>query len=380
MIYLDYSATTPINKDVLETFNKTCINYFANPNSLHKLGTESNNLIKAATKQISDILNLSDEEIIYTSGASESNNLAIKGIALKYSNRGKHIITTPLEHSSVVGALNSLGNIGYEIDIVNIDKNGLIDLEHLKSLMRDDTILVTLALVDSEIGIKQNIDEISSIVKQYKKCYLHVDGTQAIGKIKVDLKNIDLFSFSSHKIYAMKGCGCLIKKNNIVIEPLINGGKSITPYRSGTPTTALIASMSKALKLICESIDSNYKHIEALNLKLKEFLIKYPNIVINSTNNSIPHILNFSILKVKPETFIHALEQEDIYISTKSACSKSNTISNSVMALTNNKEIAESTLRISISYLTTDDEIEKFMEVFDKCYNQLIIRRKNENN
>lgn len=380
MIYLDYSATTPINKDVLETFNKTCTNYFANPNSLHKLGIESNNLIKAATKQISDLLNLSDEEIIYTSGASESNNLAIKGIALKYANRGKHIITTPLEHSSVVGALNSLGNIGYEIDIVNINKNGLIDLSHLKSLMRDDTILVTLALVDSEIGIKQNIDEISSVVKQYPKCYLHVDGTQAIGKIKVDLKNIDLFSFSSHKIYAMKGCGCLIKKKNIIIEPLINGGKSITSYRSGTPTTALITSMSKALKLIYQNIDNNYKHVEKLNIKLKEFLSKYPNIVINSTANSIPHILNFSILKVKPETFIHALEQEDIYISTKSACSKSNTISNSVMALTKNKDIAESTLRISISYLTTDDEIKKFMQIFDKCYNQLVIRRKNENN
>lgn len=380
MIYLDYSATTPINKDVLETFNKTCTNYFANPNSLHKLGIESNNLIKAATKQIYDLLNLSDEEIIYTSGASESNNLAIKGIALKYANRGKHIITTPLEHSSVVGALNSLGNMGYEIDIVNINKNGLIDLEHLKSLMRDDTILVTLALVDSEIGIKQNIDEISSVVKQYQKCYLHVDGTQAIGKIKVDLKNIDLFSFSSHKIYAMKGCGCLIKKKNIIIEPLINGGKSITPYRSGTPTTALITSMSKALKLIYQNIDNNYKHVEKLNIKLKEFLSKYPNIVINSTANSIPHILNFSILKVKPETFIHALEQEDIYISTKSACSKSNTISNSVMALTKNKEIAESTLRISISYLTTDDEIEKFMKSFGICYNKLIIRGKNENN
>ena len=207
------------------------MNYFANPNSLHKLGVESNKLIEAATGQIKNILNINDYEVIYTSGASEANNLAIKGIALKYQNRGKHIITTPLEHSSIVGALNYLGMNGFEIDIVNIKSNGLVDINHLKSLIRDDTILVTMALVDSEIGIKQNISEISEILKKYPKCYLHVDGTQAIGKIKVDFSGIDLFSFSSHKIYAMKGCGCLIKRKNISIEPLIHGGKSVTAYR-----------------------------------------------------------------------------------------------------------------------------------------------------
>lgn len=376
MIYLDYSATTPINKEVLDTFNKTCTNYFANPNSIHKLGSMSNDLIKAATEQIASILKLNDEEIIYTSGASEANNLAIKGIAFKYQNRGKHIITTPLEHSSVVGTLNYLGNLGFEIDVLKIDKNGLIDLDDLKEKIRDDTILVTLALVDSEIGIKQNIDEISKIVKNYHKCYLHVDGTQAIGKIITDLSNIDLFSFSSHKIYAMKGCGCLIKKKNIVIEPLINGGKSVTQYRSGTPTTALITSMSKALKLVYQNIDEKYNHVYNLNKILREFLSKYSNVVINSTINSIPHILNFSIIGIKPETFIHALENKEIYISTRSACSKANTISAPVMALTNDKTIAASTLRISISYLTTEGEINKFMDVFDECYNDLMLKEK----
>ena len=244
MVYLDYSATPPVNKEVLDTFNKCCLEYFANPNSLHKLGVKSHNLIDAATHQINDILKLTNHEIIYTSGASEANNLAIKGIALKYQNRGRHIITTPLEHSSVVGALNYLGNLGFDIDVVKVKSNGLIDLDDFKSLLKSDTILVTMALVDSEVGIKQNVDEIASILKDYPKCFLHVDGTQAIGKIRVNLDNIDLFSFSSHKIYAMKGCGALIKKESIVIEPLINGGKSVTSYRSGTPTTALIASIS----------------------------------------------------------------------------------------------------------------------------------------
>ena len=375
MIYLDYSATTPIDKEVLNTFDNVCMNYFANPNSLHNLGVESNKLIAAATGQIKNILNINDYEVIYTSGASEANNLAIKGIALKYQNRGKHIITTPLEHSSIVGALNYLGMNGFEIDIVNIKSNGLVDIDHLKSLIRDDTILVTMALVDSEIGIKQNISEISEILKRYPKCYLHVDGTQAIGKIKVDFSGIDLFSFSSHKIYAMKGCGCLIKRKNISIEPLIHGGKSVTAYRSGTPTTALIASTSKALKLVYNDFDNRYEHVHKLNKILRENLSTYENVHINSTSNSIPHILNFSIVGIKPETFIHALEKYDIFISTRSACSKSNTISSSVMALTNNKDISSSTLRVSISYKTTEEEINTFINTFKICYEELSLRR-----
>ena len=380
MIYLDYSATTPIDKEVLNTFDNVCMDYFANPNSLHKLGVESNKLIEAATCQIKNILNIDDYEVIYTSGASEANNLAIKGIALKYQNRGKHIITTPLEHSSIVGALNYLGMNGFEIDIVNIKSDGLVDIDHLKSLIRDDTILVTMALVDSEIGIKQNISEISEIVKKYPKCYLHVDGTQAIGKIKVDFSGIDLFSFSSHKIYAMKGCGCLIKRKNISIEPLIHGGKSVTVYRSGTPTTALIASTSKALKLVYNDFDNRYEHVHKLNRILRENLSTYENVHINSTANSIPHILNFSVIGIKPETFIHALEEYDIFISTRSACSKSNTISSSVMALTNDKDISSSTLRVSISYKTTEEEINTFINTFKICYEKLSLRRKNENN
>lgn len=375
MIYLDYSATTPVDKKVLEVFNKVCLDYPGNSNSLHKLGIKSKELEDYATSRIAKLLKVKTPEIIYTSGASESNNTAIKGICLKYQNRGKHIITTYLEHSSVIGPLNYLTKLGFEVDFVKINDDGLVDLEHLKQLMRDDTILVSICAVDSEIGLKQNINDIAKIVKDYPKCFFHVDCTQAIGKINIDFSNIDLASISAHKFYGIKGIGILIKKENIIIDPLIHGGKSTTPFRSGTPPLPLIVSMLKALELIIPHLDDNYAYITKLNHIIQEKLKTYPNVHINSTVNSIPHTINFSLKDIKPETFIHALEEEDIYISTKSACSKSDSMSNAVYALTKDRDLSYQTLRISLSYLTTIEEVNKFLEVFDRCYHHLLLRK-----
>lgn len=374
MIYLDYSATTPINKEVLLTFDNTCLYYPGNSNSIHSLGVKSKNLEENCTNNIANILNVKPSEIIYTSGASESNNTAIKGIALKYQNRGKHIITTNLEHSSIIGPLNYLSKLGFEVDFVNITKEGLVDINHLKKLLRNDTILVSICAVDSEIGLKQPIDEIGKLLKNYPKCFFHVDCTQAIGKINIDFTNIDLASLSAHKFYGIKGIGVLIKKEKIVLEPLIHGGKSTTAYRSGTPPLPLIAALEKALSLIVPNIDDNYKYIEKLNNKIINKLKSYDNIKINSTVNSLPHTINFSIKGIKPETFVHALESDEVYISTKSACSKSDEISKSVFALTNDEELSYATLRISLSYLTKEEEIEEFLAIFDKHYHKLLLK------
>ncbi len=372
MIYLDYSATTPVNREVLDTFNRVCLEYPGNSNSLHSLGVKSKDLEEYATKKIANLLGIKEKEIIFTSGSSESNNLAIKGICSKYKNRGKHIITTLLEHSSIISPLNYLIKEGYDIDFVNIKADGLVDLNHLQSLMREDTILVTISAVDSEIGLVQPIQEIADIVHKYPKCFFHVDCTQAIGKINLDFSKIDLASLSAHKFYGLKGIGLLIKKENITIEPLIHGGKSTTPFRSGTPPLPLIVSLMKALELIISEIDNNYKYVTKLNKIIIDNLGKYENVHLNSTSNSLPHIINFSLRKIKPETFIHALEEEDIYISTKSACSSSDSLSNPVYTLTNDRELASSSLRISLSYLTKEEEITKFLEVFAKCYRKLI--------
>lgn len=361
MIYLDYSATTPVNNEVLETFSKVTKEYIGNPNSLHKLGLEAKKLIEAATKQIADILNVNEKEIIYTSGASEANNTAIKGICLKYQNRGKHIITTRLEHSSVIAPISYLQSLGFEVDFVDMDKNGQVDLEHLKSLIRDDTILVSIASVNSEVGVVQPIEKIGEILKEYNKLYFHSDITQAIGKVDVNLENVDLASFSAQKIYGIKGIGALIKKEKIVIEPLIHGGKSTTVYRSGTPAIGLIVSLAKALRLIEEKKSENYQHVDNLNKYLKDKLEKNKYIHINSNHYCSPYILNFSIKNIKSETMLHALEEDDIYISTQTACS-TGTKSIAVYEVTKNDEYAEHSVRVSLSHLTTKAEIDIFLE------------------
>lgn len=371
MIYLDYSATTPVSKEVLETFNKVCLDFPGNSNSLHKLGIESKKLELSATDQIKELLNLKEKEIIYTSGSSESNNLAIKGICLKHQGMGKHIITTNLEHSSIYGPIGYLQKLGYEVDFVKTN-NGLVDIEDLEKLIRDDTVLVSIASVNSETGILQNIEQIAKLLKN-KKCYFHVDMTQSIGKVNIDLNDIDLVSFSAHKFYGLKGIGVLIKNNDLTLEPLIHGGKSTTSYRSGTPALPLIVSISKALRLALNDLDKKYNYIKELNNYLVDKLSKYKNVIINSNNNSIPHILNLSVMHAKPETFQHALEEYDIFISTQSACSANNPVSRAVLEVTNNEEVAKHSIRISLSSLTTKEEIDKFLDAFDKCYNKLDI-------
>jgi cysteine desulfurase len=371
MIYLDYSATTKTNEEVLSSFSMASEKYFANPNSSHKLGVEANKLIEASTKQIANILGVKESEIIYTSGSSESNNMAIKMVAYTFKNRGKHIITSEFEHSSIYSPISFLQKEGYEVDFVKTDENGIVDLNDLKSKIRKDTILVTIASVNSEIGIKQPIEEIAKIVSKHEKCLFHVDATQSIGKCDINLKNVDLVSMSAHKFYGIKGIGILIKKENIIIEPLIHGGKSTTKFRSGTPACPLIVSTAKALRLAYEHLNDKYEYVSKINQYLKNELSKYELVRINSNDYCIPHILNLSVLGVKPETMQHALEEYDIYISTQTACSSKNQLSKGVLALTKDKDRASSSIRISLSYLTTNEEIEDFLIAFDKCYKEL---------
>ena len=374
MIYLDYSATTPVEKQVLDSFNKVSLEYIGNANSLHKLGRESYHLMEASVKQIADLLKVNKDEVIFTSGASESNNLAIVGSVLKYKNRGKHILTTKLEHSSVLDTLKFLEKNGFEIEYINILDNGKIDINDLKNKIRDDTVLVSINQVNSEIGIIQDVNIIGKFLKKYPKIIFHVDGTQAIGKINVNLDSIDLYSFSGHKIYGLKGIGCLIKKKNIELEPIIHGGKSQTIYRSGTPVLPLYVSLAKALKLSLNDLDNKYDYVLKLNNKLKNNLETIKEIHINSNSNSIPHILNFSIKGIKPETLINSLSEEDIYISTKTACSNSD-ISDSVLELTKDENLAKSSVRVSISHLTTEEEIDKFFNVLKNKIEELSIKK-----
>ncbi len=371
MIYLDYSATTPISYDVLDSYNKASREFMGNPNSIHSLGVKSKVLLNSATRQICDLLNIQENELIYTSGATEANNMAIKGVAFSYANKGKHIIVSKLEHPSIYKICEYLESLGYEISYVNNDREGLVDFEDLRNKIREDTILVSICAVNSEVGIRQPLKTLKQIIKKENpNTIFHSDITQAIGKVAVNLYDVDMASMSGHKIFGPKGIGFLYKKDNVKMIPLIHGSGKFGDLRGGTPPLPLIVALSKAIRIALTDLEKREEHVALLNEKICKDLEKYSDIVINKTKYSIPHILNISLLNIKPETFIHAMEEDEVYISTNTACS-SGDLSSSVMAIYEDKKRATSTIRISLSYVTTNEEVSKFLNLFKTEYKNL---------
>jgi len=371
MIYLDYSANTPVDARVLEQFcavERRCI---GNANSHHQAGSAAKAEIDAATIKIAFLLGVQPAEIIYTSGASEANNFALKGLARLSRHTGRHIISTPLEHSSVSGTLTALQEQGYEIDLLDVKQDGTVDLEHLKDLLRPDTICVAVTLVDSELGVVQPVQEIAAILKAYPHCHLHVDATQAVGKIPVSFEGVDTMSLTAHKFYGLNGIGLLIKRRNLVLEPLIHGGESTTIYRSGTPTVALASSLACALDLAVIDLPGRVDHVAKLNAELRAALSTYPLVRINSPEHAIPHVLNLSVRNVKGTVFQRELDAKGVCVSVKSACSSDGLPSRAVFAVSRDRRNALSSWRISLSHLTTEDEIKAFLQAFDVCYREL---------
>ena len=372
MIYLDYSATTPVNPDVLDSLLKVSRDYIGNPNSMHSLGVKSRALLKSATRQIADCLNIKMEEIIYTSGATEANNTALLGVALRYKNRGNHIILSKLEHPSEYVLANYLENLGFRISYVNNDSDGLIDLDDLKSLITDKTILVSIVGVNSEVGVRQPLKTIRQIIKKENpNTIFHSDLTQALGKVAINLNDVDLASFSGHKIYGPKGIGLLYKSEKVDIVPLIHGSSKDFPLRAGTPPLPLIVALSKAIRLCLMDLDKKELYVKKLNEKIVDDLSHYPNLKFNNTKYSIYHVINISLMDIKPESFVHAMEDHEVYISTNTACS-SGELSTSVMAIYGDKKRAMTTIRISLSCNTTMDEVNKFLTFFHGEYQRFI--------
>lgn len=370
MVYLDYAAATPIDNEVLDTYYEISKKYYANPNSSHKMGLEAKELIKECTNNIANTLNVLPEEIIYTSGATESNNLVIKGICERYKNRGKHILISALEHNSIVSAVTSMSEKGFEVEVIPVTKEGVIDIEALKDMLRNDTILVSICTVDSEIGLKQPLNEISKVLKEYPNVIFHTDASQAVGKVDIDYSLVDLVTITPHKFYGPTGIGILIKKKNIDLKPQIEGGKSTTIYRSGTPSLPLIAASSKALSLAINNQDNRNNHIKELSNIVKDKLSKYSKVYINNTDDSIPHTINFSIKGIPALEVQRKLEEHNIYVSTKTSCCPIETPSKLVYALTKDKSLSSSSLRLSISHLTTKEEIDIFLQAFNSIYKE----------
>lgn len=372
MIYLDYSANTPADGAVLDRFCEIERRYIGNPNAAHPAGAAAREKMAEITGSIAGLLGVLPSEIIYTSGASESNNTAIKGIARASRHIGKHIISTPLEHPSVSGCLTALQEQGYEIDLVDIGRDGRVDLDRFCELLRKDTVLVTVTAVDSELGTVQPIREISEILKRYPDCRLHVDATQAIGKTAFSFDGIDTVSFSPHKFYGLNGSGILVKRQDLVIEPLIHGGVSTTLYRSGSPALALAASAESALSLAYEHFEERLEVVQNRRDELQAALSTYPKVRINSPKSfSVPHILNLSVQGVKATAFRNALAEKGVCVSVKSACSVEGTPSRAVFAVSRDRKNALSSWRISLSHLTSKEELDAFLTIFDQCYREL---------
>ena len=359
VIYLDNAATSKVHPEVLESFNQITLKYFANPSSIHALGQEAQRLLEKSREQILNLFNLKHHEVIFTSGATEANNLAIKGYALANRGRGNHIITTAIEHPSVLNTVKQLEKYGFEITILPVNEKGIIEVNSLKAAIKDNTILVSIMSVNNETGAINPIKEVGELLKDYPKIAFHVDMTQAIGKIDISLDNIDMFSFAGHKIHGLLGSGALIKEKKIILEPLNNGGGQENNLRSGTNTLALSASLAKALRLAINMQKENYEKVSRLRDYLLSYLKDNPNKYhLNSFDLDNPYIVNFSLLEHKASVVVEALSNKGIMVSSLSAChSKNEDYSYVVYAMNQDMKLAHNTIRVSFSYENTVDDV-----------------------
>ena len=367
IIYLDNASTSKVDPEVLESFNQITLKYFANPSSIHRLGQESNRLLEKSREQILNLFKLKHHDVVFTSGATEANNLAIKGYAFANRSRGNHLITVATEHPSVLNTFKTLEKYGYEVTILPVNKKGIVEVNSLKAAIKENTILVSVMAVNNEIGTINPIGEIGELLKDYPRIAFHVDMTQAVGKVNIPLDNVDMFSFAGHKIHGLLGSGALIKEKKILLEPQNNGGGQENDLRSGTNTVALSASLAKALRLALDKQKENYEKVSSL----RDYLVTYlknndDRFVINSLDKNNPYIVNFSLLNRKASVVVEALSNKGIMVSSLSAChSKNEDYSYVVYALTNDMKLAHNTVRVSFSNENTLNDVEQFIRSLD---------------
>lgn len=374
MIYLDNSATTMPESSVLNSFQQVSEKYFANPSSIHSMGAEVERLQTTAREQAAHLMQIKEEEVIFTSGGTEGNNLAIKGIAFQYKQRGKHIITTEIEHPSVYEACKSLETYGFTVTFLPVDEQGRVQVEQLEAAITEETILVSVMHVNNETGAIQPITEIGEIIKRHPKVMYHVDAVQSLGKVPLSLKNsgIDLCTFSGHKIHGLKGTGMLYVKKGTRLSPLFHGGNQEMGIRSGTENLAGSVAFVRALRLLKEREVEATQTLKQLQQQLLQKLGAIEGVRLNSSIIGAPHIINFSIPGLKSETVIHALYDAGVIISTQSACSsKQQDISRVLHAYGLSETLAKSGLRVSLSYHTTKDEIEQFLNILPQVLEEL---------
>lgn len=369
MIYFDNAATTKIYDDALTSYVQVSQKFFGNPSSLHQLGVDAFQVLTKARAQVASLLSVQPEEIFFTSGGTESNNWAIKGTALEKSVFGKHIITTKIEHPSVIQTCKQLERFGFEVTYLDVDSRGIVNVEQLKESLRKDTILVSVMAVNNEVGAIQPIAEIATVLEEYPSIHFHVDAVQAVERARqlLAIGRIDLLSLSAHKFHGPRGIGIMYKKFGRKIQALLTGGGQEKGQRSTTENLPGIVATTKALRMTLEE-----KSITGeLRQQLWQELATKPEIRIFSPEEGASHVLCFAIKGVRGEVVVHAFENHGIYISTTSACSsKKGDSSSTLYAMDVPTEWATGAIRVSFSNDNTTEEVEQFINVLQQLIKQ----------
>lgn len=369
MIYFDNAATTKIYDDALTSYVQVSQKFFGNPSSLHQLGVDAYQVLTKARAQVASLLSVQPEEIFFTSGGTESNNWAIKGTALEKSVFGKHIITTKIEHPSVLQTCKQLERFGFEVTYLDVDSKGIVNVKQLKESIRKDTILVSVMAVNNEVGAVQPIDEIAKVLEEYPSIHFHVDAVQAVERASqlLAIGRIDLLSLSAHKFHGPRGVGIMYKKFGRKIQALLTGGGQEKGERSTTENLPGIVATTKALRM---ALEEQSVTVELRSQLWKELATK-PEIRIFSPEDGASHVLCFAIKGVRGEVVVHAFENHGIYISTTSACSsKKGDSSSTLYAMDVPTEWATGAVRVSFSNDNTKEEVEHFVDVLHQLMKQ----------
>ncbi|MNZ64305.1 Cysteine desulfurase [compost metagenome] len=375
MKYFDHAATTLPYEDVTNTVAEIMAQHYGNPSSLHKLGEATSKLLSKSREVCAKALDVNPGEIVFTSGATESNNLAIKGAALQYRSRGQHMITTATEHPSVFECCKQLEQLGWQVTYLPVDTEGKVSVDEVLAAIRKDTVLVSIMHVNNETGCIQPVEDIGQMLKKhYPRIIFHVDGVQGFSTqpLSLDQSGIDLYSLSAHKLRGPKGIGLLYIRDGITLFPLIVGGGQEWGRRSGTENIPLIVGMSKAIRMTSESRKERADQLVRLKIKLMNGIRNIPDLVVNSTETGSPHIVHFSFPGMKSEAMLHMLEEAGYLVSTKSACSsKLSEPSRILLAMGKDQDVALSGIRISLGEEHTEKDIEELLAVLDLTVRKL---------
>ena len=379
-IYLDNSATTKPYDDVVEYVAKVSRDFYGNPSSLHTKGIESESLVKKARTHIAEALKVDSKDICFTSGGTESNNLAILGYLKANPRTGKHVITSEIEHPSVLEVYKQLAQEGYRVDFMPVDNNGVIKLDVLKDMISNETSIISIIHTNNETGSVQPVQEICDLRKKFcPNAVIHVDAVQAFGKTVINPStcNVDLMSFSSHKIHGPKGVGGLYIRKGLRLKPVLIGGGQESSLRSGTENVPGICGFGMAAEIIFSKIDDNYtKTNEIRNHFVKRINETFEEAVVNSPDNASPYIINVSFPNLKSEVLLHHLEQKRIYVSTGSACSSRKTHHSHVLkAMGVSPKYIDGAIRFSLSHTNNIHEIDETIEALKEIIPIISIKR-----